>query len=83
MNKQKEIIKIIDFIYVHDDETAFKELHRRVIYDQTGETGDPYYNKQWHEFPQINSYYPDPSPGEFIDEVKAEEIMKIIDKEEK
>jgi hypothetical protein len=45
--------------------------------------GETYYNKRWHEFPQINSYYPDPSPGEFIDGVKAEEIMKIIDKEEK
>ncbi|TZF99219.1 hypothetical protein FW781_04645 (plasmid) [Chryseobacterium panacisoli] len=82
MNKEKEIIKIIDFIYVHDDEAGFKELHRRVVYDKIGEIGETYYDKQWHEFPQINSYYPDPTPGEFIDEEKAKEIMKIIDKEE-
>lgn len=81
MNKEKEIIKIIDFIYVHGDEAGFKELHRRVIYDQTGEIGETYYNGQWHEFPQINSYYPDPTPGEFIEETIAKEIMKIIDKE--
>lgn len=82
MNEEKEIIKIIDFIYVHDDETGFKELHRRVLYNQLGEIGETYYNKQWHEFSQINSYYPDPTPGEFIDEAKAEEIIQIIDKEE-
>ncbi|SDJ08953.1 hypothetical protein [Chryseobacterium jejuense] len=82
MNKEKEIIRIIDFIYVHDDEAGCKELHRRVVYDQIGEIGETYYNEQWHEFPQLNSYYPDPTPGVFIDEEKAKEIMKIIDKED-
>ena len=57
------------------DETGCKELYRRVIYNQIEEIGEAYWNEQWYEFPQINSYYPDPTPGVFIDEEMAKEIM--------
>ena len=68
----------IEYIYIDDDRIGYKELMRRIDFE-----GEIYYEGKWHPENGVLSYFPDPSPGIFIDEEKALEIMKIIDKEEK
>ena len=41
--------------------------------------GEEYFNGKWHPYPGALSYLPDPSPGDFIDEEEAKEVMKQID----
>jgi hypothetical protein len=68
----------------HEEEYS---LLRAVMYKNKAKPGEEYYegeayyNGEWHPFNGALSYYPDPTPGEFIDEARAKEIMKIIDQE--
>ena len=55
-------------------------LARIVMYDDKGLQGEEYYDGEWHQFDGALSYMHDPSPGDFIDEARAREIMTIIDK---
>lgn len=73
-------------IDIFGDEEKYS-LIRAVMYKNKAEPGEEYYegeeyyNGEWHPFKGALSYYPDPTPGEFIDEARAKEIMKIIDQE--
>lgn len=44
--------------------------------------GQEYFEGKWQSYPGAMSYYPDPTPGDFIDEEKAKEIMDLIDEQE-
>ncbi len=83
MNNEDEIEKIL---YYYLDQTTIAgteeySLLRAVMYKNKGQQGEEYFNGEWHPFDGALSYYPDPTPGQFIDEAKAQEIMKIIDRE--
>ena len=38
-----------------------------------------YEKGKWQESNEVFNYYPDPSPDQYINEEKANEIMKILD----
>lgn len=88
--KGKYIVESVLFYHLDTDIFDGKEeysLLRVVVYKGKAEPGkgyyegEEYYNGEWHPFKGALSYYPDPTPGEFIDEARAKEIMKIIDQE--
>lgn len=66
--------------YVEDGEEEF-HLCRIVLFEGIGLRGEEYYDGRWHPFPGALSYMTDPSPGEFIDEVQARDVMARIDRE--
>lgn len=83
MNKKDTVEKIL-YYHFEIENICNKEnysLLRAVIYKDTGLQGEEYYNGEWHREKAALSYYPDPTPGEFVDEIRAKEIMKIIDEE--
>jgi hypothetical protein len=61
------------------DEKEEISLIRIRIYRGVGVEGDEYFNGEWHPYNGALSYLPDPSPGDFIDEQEAMEVMKLID----
>lgn len=67
---------------ISDDGIEKVSLARIVIYDDIGQQGEEYFDGKWHPFDGALSYIPDPSPGEFINEEHAMEIMKQIDRED-
>jgi len=84
MNERKKIIEVVYYVL---KKTIFEgqeltSLLRAVIYEDEGQQGEEYFEGKWHDFPGALTYYPDPSPGDFIDEERAKEIMKIIDQED-
>ncbi|MEJ5102673.1 MULTISPECIES: hypothetical protein [Chryseobacterium] len=81
---EKDTIESVLFYHFERDIIDNKEdysLIRVVTYKNKGQQGEEYYNGEWHSYKGAYSYYPDPTPGEFIDEARAKEIMKIIDQE--
>lgn len=83
---EKDTIKEILFYHLDIDEEdgeKYYSLLRAVMYkNREGYyKGEVYYNSEWHPSKAALTYYPDPTPGEFIDEARAREIMKIIDHE--
>lgn len=83
MNKKDTIEKIL-YYHFEIERICDKEnysLLRAVMYKDTGLQGEEYYNGEWHREQAALSYYPDPTPGEFVDEIRAKEIMKRIDEE--
>ncbi|REC62501.1 hypothetical protein DRF65_10435 [Chryseobacterium pennae] len=89
MNGKDTIERVLFYfldIDTFDNEKDYSLL-RAVMYKDKAKPGEEYYegeayyNGEWHPFKGALSYYPDPTPGEFIDEVRAKEIMKIIDQE--
>ncbi|WP_185287846.1 hypothetical protein [Chryseobacterium lactis] len=89
MNDKDVIEKVLFYhleIMIFDNKEHYS-LIRAVMYKNKAEPGEEYYegeeyyDGEWHSYSGAFSYYPDPTPGDFIDEVRAEEVMKIIDKE--
>ncbi|HCN51493.1 MAG TPA: hypothetical protein DIT10_20805 [Chryseobacterium sp.] len=87
MNEKGTIEKVLFYhleIMLFDNKENYS-LIRAVMYKDKAEPGEEYYegeeyyNGEWHSYSGAFSYYPDPTPGDFIDELRAEEIMKIID----
>lgn len=82
MNDKDVIEKVLFYhleIMLFDNKENYS-LIRAVMYkDKADYEGEEYYNGEWHPYSGAFSYYPDPTPGDFIDELRAEEIMKIID----
>jgi len=84
MNNEQKIIKVIYYVLdqsVYDGMESVNLL-RVAVYEGTGQQGEEYYDGEWHRFDGALSYYPDPSPGVYIDEEKAKEIMQLIDRED-
>lgn len=54
-------------------------LMRIVMSQSEGLQGEVYWKGNWHPHPGALSYIPDPSPGDFIEEEQAIEVMKEID----
>ena len=54
-------------------------LARIVMHEGKGLKGEEYYDGRWHPFDGALSYMHDPSPGDFITEQEAIEVMKLID----
>jgi hypothetical protein len=66
------------------EKVIYKEKERisliRIRMDEgTGVEGEEYFDGDWHRYDGALSYLPDPSPGDFIDEEEAMEVMKLID----
>jgi hypothetical protein len=61
------------------DEKEDINLIRIRMYRGAGVEGEEYFNGDWHSYDGALSYLPDPSPGDFIDEQEAMEVMKLID----
>ncbi|MCS4301037.1 hypothetical protein [Chryseobacterium sp. BIGb0232] len=83
MNGKDTIERVLFYhldIDIFDNEEEYSLL-RAVMYKDKAKPGEEYYNGEWYPFKGALSYYPDPTPGEFIDEARAKEIMKIIDQE--
>lgn len=54
-------------------------LMRIVFIDGVGFRGEAYYGGRWQPYPGALSYMHDPSPGEFIDEEEAMEVIRQKD----
>lgn len=61
------------------DDKEEVSLIRIKMLSGAGIEGEEYFNGKWHPYPGALSYLPDPSPGDFIDEQQAMEVMKQLD----
>jgi hypothetical protein len=63
---------------VIDDKEEVSLIRIKMLHG-AGIEGEEYFNGKWHPYHGALSYLPDPSPGDFIDEQEAKEVMKQLD----
>jgi len=61
-----------------DDKEEISLIRIR-MFQGAGVQGEEYFGGKWHPYDGALSYLPDPSPGDFIDEQEAMEIVRQID----
>lgn len=80
LSESMEIKRYIFEEYIFNN-MKMLSLLRIVEHHNIGLQGEEYVDGEWHKYNGALSYLPDPSPAEFIDEARAIEVMKLIDKQ--